>query len=393
MRHFRQFGDLLCKGNGGPPLTSLGIDLSNSSVWDMCAQIMTVIPDLNELCFTGKTKTKNFQDTKLGSSCANFNGTSLVLRHATFTNMSFAILLHLRRTTITSFILDETQIATDPDRGGMWWDREIRQFPGIEPGTPFFPNLERVKFIGLPPEYRGLTEMALCQCFIAGSRLKHIEVGGLRPQIVCDEESLSHEMPNREYIDMRLYLLFMLHQHCPTSLETYSEHDYIEDPFMGDMQSFGGGFVHAPILNIKILGLRCRDLKSLASFDGPDDCTSGNVTQQGWQDHSAWMYLSVVYEHFPHCDCILLQTEEQGNLVPEGWWKLPSERMINNLESSLRYFIVGNQAYEYSGIERRMEEPLWRNDFGRISWDYREMDSSDECRRIIAERWNSSDYR
>src|ERR1700733_11804080 len=53
MRHFRQFGDALCKGNGGPPLTSLGIDLSNSSVWDMCAQIMTVIPDLNELCFTG----------------------------------------------------------------------------------------------------------------------------------------------------------------------------------------------------------------------------------------------------------------------------------------------------------------------------------------------------
>jgi hypothetical protein len=59
----------------------------------------------------------------------------------------------------------------------------------------------------------------------------------------------------------------------------------------------------------------------------------------------------------------------------------------------LRYFIVGNQAYGYSGIERRMEEPLWKNDFGRISWDYRELDSSDECRRIIAERWNFSDDR
>src|SRR5271170_3001127 len=26
MRHFRLFADVLCKGNGGPPLTSLGID-------------------------------------------------------------------------------------------------------------------------------------------------------------------------------------------------------------------------------------------------------------------------------------------------------------------------------------------------------------------------------
>jgi len=146
-----------------------------------------------------------------------------------------------------------------------------------------------------------------------------------RDRFTCDEKSLRHEeregRGNLCYLALRCYLLFMLHQHFSTSLETYWEHEYIEGPFMRETSYFGG-IALPPNVNVKILIFRCRDPMSLVSIDGPDDCTIGvcfrNLAQPGCQDHSAWKYLSFIYEHFPNCDSILLETEEiGGHLVPE----------------------------------------------------------------------------
>ena len=405
LRDFRRFGDFLCQQPYRPRMASLGIDLSNSSVWDMCARILDAFPDLNELVLTGTARAKRYQRSELRSMLTKFTGTSLVLRHLRLTDLSFQVLLDLQRSKITSLFLEESSLLTRPN-SMFFLDNRIRKFPGVS--GPLFPNLDRVKYVGLPwsASRHLLTERTLCECFIAGSRIKHFEVGsfGFKPRIggrpARDDESLFREAwkveKNKLHHSMRHYLLWMLHQHCSDSLETYSEHEQIAGPYFGRGRPWDSPSNLPSLFNIKILIFRCRDLNSLATFDGADDCTVGvrsrDLALPGWQNHSAWMYMATIYQHFPRCDCILIQREDRELSVPESWWEFPSQRLFGKLQGTecLRYFLVGNPDGFYSGIERRMDELLFRNPRDHVSSSYRELESSEECSRIVADRWNSS---
>jgi hypothetical protein len=66
---------------------------------------------------------------------------------------------------------------------------------------------------------------------------------------------------------------------------------------------------------MKLLVFRCNRLKSLTSFDGSDDCTSGGpfrkqvaLEADGCQIHSDWNHIAVFYAMFGMCDCILIET-------------------------------------------------------------------------------------
>jgi len=79
LRDFRRFGDFLCQKTYGPPIMSLGIDLSNSSVWDMCARILGAFPDLNDLVLTGIARAKRYHSSEVRSMLSKVNSTSLVI--------------------------------------------------------------------------------------------------------------------------------------------------------------------------------------------------------------------------------------------------------------------------------------------------------------------------
>lgn len=398
LRDFRMFGEFLCRRHY--PLASLTIDMSDSEVWEQCARIMFAFPDLNELILTGKARAKRYQTSSLKSGLASFCGSSLVLRRVLMTDMSFQVLLDLQRTHIKSLVVEESSIITKAN-SLLFLDNGMRKFKGVS--GPFFPNLERVKYVGLPwcASRHFHTERTLCECFLAGSRIKHFEVGsfGYKPRIGSrpehDVSRLNQETRrrrNRTFHDMRYYLLWMLHQHSSSSLETYSETDYIEGPFFGKGRRWDDLANMPTMISTKLILFRCRDLNSLIRFNGGDNCTVGlhlgGLGPPGFQDHSVSMYMASIYEHFPNCDCIFLHTENEELVVPEHWWDFPTQGIMRCIKDtkSLRYFLVGNSLGSYAGIEWMVDEMTFQNDSHRIP--YRIMESSEECQHILDVKWN-----
>jgi hypothetical protein len=97
------------------PLVSLSVNLANSKVWPICAQLMEQFPDLDELQLFGSPAhgMSLFDGSNLSRRFSLFKGSSLVLRSAHFTHYSLPILKAIRRDTVVSLYFDERKLHLD----------------------------------------------------------------------------------------------------------------------------------------------------------------------------------------------------------------------------------------------------------------------------------------
>src|SRR5271170_533787 len=127
---------------GGIPwrLTSLGIDLGNPDVWEICAHIMGRFPDLDGIVLsrTPKKTKERFINSDIASKFEDFQGTSVTLKGASLNEYQSGILFHhLNRSNVVNFSLIESQFIC---HGSEYWGK-------VE---PLFPKLQSFVFIGLP---------------------------------------------------------------------------------------------------------------------------------------------------------------------------------------------------------------------------------------------------
>jgi hypothetical protein len=94
-------------------LSSFGINLGEPALWKTWGKIMKHFPDLDELSLSGviaRAKVLKFCTSNLGSSLAQFGGSSLILKHVYFDDLTISVLLNLRRQTVTKLQLDQCEL-------------------------------------------------------------------------------------------------------------------------------------------------------------------------------------------------------------------------------------------------------------------------------------------
>src|ERR1700685_3954451 len=72
-------------------ISSLGINIGNSELWDICGRIMKQFPNLDELCLSGTIESRRIEQlyhSALGDALPQFNGTTLTIRNARFDDAS-----------------------------------------------------------------------------------------------------------------------------------------------------------------------------------------------------------------------------------------------------------------------------------------------------------------
>ena len=210
------------------PLMSLSVDLGNSKVWPICAQLMEQFPDLDELQLFGSPARSMslFGGSNLSHRFSLFKGSSLVLRSTCFTHHSLPILKAIRRDTVISLYFDESKLHLDNSysiNNHLW--------------SPVFPNLKRVKFIGVPvtsDQYRVDTFDFFVDLFLSGCQLTHFEISyGFEP--FCSGKSVGDALiyarvrkminANVAYTRARQKMLFALRRSSYASLKVFIDHD------------------------------------------------------------------------------------------------------------------------------------------------------------------------
>jgi hypothetical protein len=304
-------------------LSSLGINLSYASLWETCGKVMKRFPDLKELSLSGiidSTMIKMFCDSELGSSFMQFRGSSLILKHCCFDDLSICILLKLQRQTITNLLLDQCELNVS---------LHGHYVPG-EPlalgwATPLCPNVQVVSYsyVGVPEadgEFCLSSTFGFVYIFLQYTKVQHIQLSyGYRPRLFEDRKlvGIDEDRSYREgdqnvnwaYNTSRQMILSILMTFARDSLLSFTEHDELKDSFMEN-----GGWWDAsgiPLLGlqtfhkVKILSFRCPDLYSLTAFDGIDDCTVGYrhfsdvwttlAERKQKQRHSIWDHVYSLY--------------------------------------------------------------------------------------------------
>jgi len=86
---------------------------------------------------------------------------------------------------------------------------------------------------------------------------------------------------------------------------------------------------------------------------------SSDGTSDPPDDHSAWIYMSMLYTFFTRSKCIYVETTEGAPAILSNWWTFASQRLLDILESApsnnslCPQLIVENPRDGYSGLRRR----------------------------------------
>ena len=285
-------------------LVSLSVDLGNSKVWTICAQLMEQFPDLDELRLLGSParSVSLFRGSHLSHRFSLFKGSSLVLRSACFTNHSLPILRQIGHETVTSLYFDESKLHF---RYPYSDDDHLR--------LPMFPNLKKVKFIVVPvtsDQCRVNTFESFVDVFLIGCQLTHFEISyGFGP--FCSVKQVSDSLihvrlermvkTNASYIRSQQKLLLALRQNSYASLKVYIDHDPLGETFVADDGTFQRheDIPLSPFRNMKLLVFRVNDITMMCQEYPPndDDCDSTlalpNLRKQllAQHHHSMWRHV------------------------------------------------------------------------------------------------------
>lgn len=281
-------------------LSSLTIDLSEPPLWDMCANIMKMFPNLGELGLsgiaTGQTATE-LCDSALGDAFQRFKGSSLALKNVVFDDSTIPILLKVSRTNITRLYLQQCELF-------------ISLFDILDPETlvantnsqdghrlPLCPNVQIVSYVYWRPlnidELNPSLESVRHFTALFLERTKNIQHVGLtygcRPFVLENRHNLWKDgneaydelNMNRTYQDIRRHILMVLREYSQNSLLSFTEYEGLSGPFIED-----GLWWHIPIerpfqtslepfKKMKLLAFQCSDFDFLLSCSGIEDYTVG----------------------------------------------------------------------------------------------------------------------
>jgi len=344
-------------------LTGIMIDLSAPDLWDCCSEIMANSPLLKELGFTNSMRGsyESFEDSTLRQRCAEFRGSSLILRDAHFDRSSVQVLLNLRSCDITSLSLERSNLAMLED--------EVEVL-----GTPLLAGLQKMKFLGAPLQSTPLwsarailNQIELARLFLVGAKLRYFEISyGVKPRLSQGRALLGKEFritDNLLYIVLRRSLLHPLRSSSWESLRAFVELDHMVGPFSGPKLFFNWQQAPPPppFKAVDLLVFRCKDIQSIARFNGIDEgLTDVDVrAERLWdprKDRSVWIYMSTLYTFLSTCKCVYIETTSGGVSISLDWWKFSILRLHNVLDSAEKfptwqYLIVGNVHDGLFGIQ------------------------------------------
>jgi len=363
-------------------ISSLAVDIGNEDVWSISAHIMIMQPDLRELCIMGNLSFHNtleFCWSGLAKRFAEFRGTSVVFRKAAF-----------GRTSVHALAC----IGGQKTVNSLTFERSILSFERHTLPCPFFPLLERIKYIrssfDTPFEH---TEYIFSELFMTDCQLTHFETSfGL---LLEDELLGCHgpELKSKLKDSTLKWIYTALCNFSLQSLQVFLDVDSGTDTFIDLIGHWSLRlWRHRPSFHkMKVVIIKLESIRKLL------DETPCTLDQNLWScrqvhHHSVWRYLSLRYASFPCCDCVIVETGPHA--YPDthyaSLWKLTTERLLNCSYRSVgkigefRYFIVGNSTHGYRGIERNMQLGC-RIDKGKVGWEYREIDT-EACLRVLRER-------
>ena len=298
---------------GASRLTSLGIDLGNSEVWEFCAHIMGTFQDLDRLVLCGRPKkmkdgfTHRFMSSGLGSRFSDFKGRSVTLKRASFNTEQAEMLFLLNRSNVATFNCIESKFSLSLGRC-----RDRRKVENL------FPKLRSFVFSGPPSLPESFINRAFHQTFrfhylFGDTDLRYFELRtGLRHlkgrrQDVARTSWRSH-VPIW-YETTRAELLRYLNCYCLKSLEVFVDADGLSGPFLD----------HAPLVHLNLLQyryyplfqkmrlliFRCETPEILTSFESDShDCTFGHLFREkdrsgSLPEHSIWYHVKPLspYNH------------------------------------------------------------------------------------------------
>jgi hypothetical protein len=308
-------------------LSSLGINIGESSLWKTCGKIMKHFPGLDELSLAGFVDTRmvaKFCQSELGTAFTQFEGSSLILKN--FKNSNMLILQRLNRQRITKLHLDQCELHT-------LWDGRRREV--VEPPCelPLCPNARVISYnyVGTPNsdgERNLASPVAFIHLFLDHvTDLQHFEVSyGFQPKLFRHRKhfgtrrirafaELDHNA-NWAYETSRRMILETLTKYSTSSLLSYTEHNDLRGPFMEDRSWWSRHgrelLYHQRFENMRLLAFRCQDLSLLTAFDGIDDCTAGyRHVKTRWktlaerkqnQNHSIWQHVRAPVKFFYDTD-------------------------------------------------------------------------------------------
>jgi hypothetical protein len=285
------------------PLRSLGVPLGNIGVWELCAHIMEMFPDLEGLVLSGcvENNTKRLCKSKLGSQFATFKGNSITLRRASFSGYHSEILFLLGRSNVTSFFLLESEFRL---RGSKDWTLK-----------PLFPNLKTFVFDGTSKRANSLFnpyhptfnyKSLFSYLFLPAPPLIYFESStGSTAKLLkhrVDDRSNGEEELNsyaNSFTSRTRFGILQYLQHHVKTLEMFVDNDTLAGPFLAHTILF-------PFRNkkprrdkiprfekMKLIVFRCESPASLTSFEsGTDDCTAGSrLRLRGFGAHSVWLHV------------------------------------------------------------------------------------------------------
>ena len=287
---------------GGIPwnLTSLGVDLGNPDVWEICAHIMSIFPDLDGLVLSGspqKRKKMRFLRSDIGAKFAAFKGTSVTLKWARFTKYQSAVLFHLNRSNVSIFNFLESECVCPQRRD--WWDYVETLFPKLQ--VFVFNGLRKFNAYFISEFYD--TENLFASLFGNAPNLKYFEfTSGSTPRLLKVRERERSGMVAGyafdTYWNMRTRdsIFVYLQRFAQNSLEVFVDADGLSGPFHDHCCHMDQN--NPPFKNMKLIVFRCENPEILVSYERKyHDCTVGRFFQEPEtiyalrEIHSVWYHV------------------------------------------------------------------------------------------------------
>ena len=294
-------------------VNSLGIDLGNPAVWNICAHIMKQFQNLDSLVLHGcpERLRNGFADCKLGRRFKAFRGTTLILKRASFNEPQMAVLYDLNRSRVRNFQCIESNFVFKDTLG-----REDQNL---------FPKLRSFIFTGHPTRRTDFIHQEYFHSFSAPSALQirrfynvfgSLFSGGLqglryfklysastprlskRRQDVTRGSLASGWVPEQNWNKRnRFGILAYLRAFASQSLEVFVDSDGLSGPFLDHAGLVAYEQHCAPFEKLRLLVFQCERPEILTSFEnGKDDCTFGRVFRKAdenlsFREHSVWYHV------------------------------------------------------------------------------------------------------
>lgn len=286
---------------GGIPwtLASLGVDLSNPEVWEICAHVMGMFPDLDGLVLLGSPQKRKmrFLSSEIGSKFAAFKGTSVTLKRARFTKYQSPVLFHLNRSNVSTFNFIQSEFVCPRPRD--FWDRRETLFPKLQ--VFVFSGLRKFDRFFLSEFFN--RENLFASLFGNAPNLKYFEfTSGSTPRLLKDREwerrgwVAGYAFDTYWNMRTRDSVFTYLQRFARNSLEVFVDADGLSGPFQDHCSLLGTN--EPPFKEMKLLVFRCENPEILTSYEGNHhDCTVGRFFSEGEtvydlrETHSVWYHV------------------------------------------------------------------------------------------------------